>query len=996
MRYRAAAVVLALAAAVAIGQVPMYSDYPWGLVNNGVDQGPVWNLDCKPPLWCSVPSYGNGQVQLGDGGVLPITVAFASDAGQALLAGFATYAADAGLANRSSRADFADDAGFAIFAGDAGRAYLSNFSDYASDAGYSQAAGLAGVATYALDAGLASKANVADFARDAGSAANADFARDAGSAANADLATYALDAGLAVAALWAGDAGLSIASLYAADAGLSDKALVSDFARDAGSAANADFARDAGSAANADFARDAGSAASADLATFALDAGRSVFAGFAADAGLAVAALYAGDAGLSVVSFWAADAGNLQCTTCVDAVDIASGAVTTAKLGAGAVTSAKLDDGPAISAYDEATVAGVSSRSTATNCTEGAWDGVTGYIRFTVNTVVTNPQVSTTVYTGTSTNALTTTAVVRYRLSGGFTAAPPSVIRAINNANTAQTADAAFVTADGNWHTATFDISGWTTTGTLRVDLLMPSTLATTGNWDISYIGTGVTASGTGALVSYQGAVGIGNPTPGNALSIARNSGTAAYVQTLSGTNSSLFGNGAGGETIAGSFSAQPFLLYSNSAERARFDTDGMLTVNKAGAGKASVLVSGVDTVYQAITTTSNTSSSFPQLQIVNYGANGGQPVLGTYNSRGTAVSPSALLNGDALASFIQYGRGSSAFAEGSRIESVLTAAPSTNNLTAALRFLTTNAGTSAERLRIAANGVVSLPSSGSLQVGNATWTTNANDIFLNTSGASVIYLRPNGAGSTTWQYEASSSSTYHRWLGASGAELARLTGTGLGVGGTASVRLHTFATNENLRMEGTDPWASFYQSGTRKGWWGYGDVASTTSFSLVNEVAAGAIRFDTNGGAYRFVDFNGGGTTTASINNTGDLIRTVSDERLKENVEDLPRGLGAVLQMRPVRFQWRNKDTYGDRWDIGFIAQEMISCVPEAVSRNPDGMYSLDYQKLVAVVVSAIQELFDDRTWMARRIQELEDRAQKAEERLSRLEALLGATDHE
>ena len=905
MRYRAAAVMLALAAAVAIGQVPMYSDYPWGLLNNGVDQGPVWNLDCKPPLWCDVPTYGNGRVRLGDGGVLPIEVEFArfaNDAGFAQGAGLAAFALDAG---RAGFATFAADAGFADFAFDAGRSFLSSFSDYAADAGsagfaawagdagfavgsglaqYALDAGLAskafaadfardagsaasadlataslwagdagfavgsGLAQYALDAGLASKAFAADFARDAGSAANADFARDAGSAASADLAT---------AALWAGDAGFSInagqsaLATYALDAGLANKAFA------------ADFARDAGSAANADFARDAGSAASADISTFALDAGRATFATFAADAGLSVAALFA------------ADAGNLQCTTCVDAADIATAAVTTPKLAALSVTAAKLDDGPSLSAYDEATVVGVHSRSTATNCTKGSYDGSTAYIRFTVNTVVTNPQVSTTLYTGTSTNARTPTAVMRYRLSGGFTSAPPSVIRAINNANTAQTADAPGVVADGNWHTATFDISGWTTVGTLRVDLLMPSTLATAGNWDISYLGTGIVGSGTDALVSYRGGVGVGTAIPLSKLSVT-------------------------------------------------------------GASAAEV-GDGITGIAQFTTGTGINTDEKLQLGVVD----------GSY-------------------SWIQAIKPGTAYRN-------LVLQPSGGNV-----------------------GIGSTPSyrlhvqGGALGVSNGTWTTNGNDIFLNTNGSSAIYLRPGGAGSTNWQYEASGSSAYHRWLGASGAELARLTGTGLGVGGTASVRLHTFAVNENLRMEGTDPWASFYQSGTRKGWWGYGSAAGTADWSFVNQVAAGDFVWDTNGGAYTFYDFAGGGTTGASINNNGDLIRTPSDERLKENISDLPRGLDAVLRMRPVRFQWRDKKAYGDRWDVGFIAQEMISSVPEAVSRNPDGMYSLDYGKLIAVVVGAIQELFDDRTWLARRVQELEDRAQRAEDKLAQLEARL------
>jgi hypothetical protein len=933
MRYRAAAVVLALAAAVAIGQVPMYSDYPWGLLNNGADQGPVWNLDCKPPLWCSVPTYGNGQVQLGDGGVLPITVLFAQDAGQALLAGFAAYAADAGLANRSARADFADDAGFAIFAGDAGRAYLSNFSDYASDAGYSQSAGLAGVATYALDAGLASKAAVAD------------FARDAGSAANADVATYALDAGLSVAALWAGDAGfattssLSALATYALDAGLASKA------------AAADFARDAGSAANADFARDAGSAASADLATFALDAGRSVFAGFAADAGLSVAALYAGDAGLSVAALFAADAGNLQCTTCVDSTDIASAAVTTGKLAALSVTANKLDDGPSLSAYDEATVAGVFSRSTATNCTKGTYDGSTGYIRFTVSTAVTNPQVSTTVYTGNTTNARTTLAVMRYRLSGGFTSSAPSTIRAINNANVAQTADAPGVVADGAWHTATFDISAWTTVGTLRVDLLMPSTLATTGNWDVSYFGTGIAASGSGALVSYQGRVGINEPTPSATLFVAAPATTAPSLtwnasagQTLRNENSEL---------AIGLSSASPFPLYFQG--RTSTSTSRNISFQPLG-GNVGVGDTAPDAVFKTNTinggfvgmfqSSSSASAAFPELSVRNYSAGGGFPVIATYMARGTSASPSSPSSGDSLGAWVAYGRTLSSFTEGGRIQWTTTAAPGTSTLTTALDFYTSNNAASAIKAR--------LDGAGYLGLGTTTIPAQV-----------TVY----GAGQTTGTFATAGN------LG--GAVYLRDSGSSAGNGGALMFGANqgAFAVIKGLLSDGA--------TNTK------GDVEFSLRTNAADATLTNRLKLFANGDV-RVSTLAGVGNRAVYSDADGDLTNTSSDGTLKMDVEDLRAPLRMVLNLRPVTFRWKDAARFGPQRELGFIAQEVMQSIPEVVGRNADGTYTVDYPKIVAALAGAVQELYEDRTWLARRVQELEDRAQQQEYKLAQLEARL------
>lgn len=968
MRYRAAAVVLALATAVAVAQVPMYSDYPWGLLWNGTDQGPVWNLNCRGGLWCHTEGYGNGVIELGDGGALPIRVSFADDAGQALLAGFAAYASDAGLADKSLRADYAADAGFAnlanlaasanlasvaTFALDAGQASRSLRSDYADDAGTAQFAWDAGfsltsgTANFALDAGLAvaalwagdagysasaAQAGLATYALDAGlanKATAADFARDAGSAASADLATYALDAGLAVAALYAGDAGLSVASLYAADAGLSAKALA------------------------ADFARDAGSAASADVSTYALDAGLAVAALYAGDAGLSVAALYAADAGLSAkalaadfardagsaasadLSTYALDAGQLQCTGCITDTKLASNSVTTAKVADLAITYAELDDGISLAAYDEATPAGIFSRSTATNCTKpGSYDGTLAYVRFTIAAGATNPQVSTTLYTGTSTNQLTTRAVMRYRISGGA-AGVIATLRAYNNADITQTASAVFL-ADSNWHTAVFDISGWTTAGTLRVDLGASPALGTTGYWDISYLGTGNPGSGTGALVSYQGSVGIGVPTPGDALEVLKAASSGWTAQFTNGSTAASTAKTVGVElrgTDTSGIEKQAALLRAvpedNNyvaaglslstrtgdavAERVAISGSGIVTVNQPASG-ASLQAVGTSTPYMLVVNTSNAASTFPQYQAANYGANGGFPLLATYNSRGTLASPASLNSGDTLGAWLAYGRSTSAFVEGARMEAVLTAAPTTT-LTAALRWYTANAGTSTARARLSA--------AGRLYIGG---DADAEELLEVRSGSSAYgVLHSNG-----------------------------------------TIKLGTYISTEG-------------QFGTK----------SNHDLALFTNNGVARVRI-TAAGETRVIALAGTGNRAVYSDANGTLTNTSSDGTLKTDVEELRAPLRMVLNLRPVSFTWKDTARFGPQREIGFIAQEVMQTIPEVVGRNSDGTYTVDYPKIVAALAGAVQELYEDRTWLARRAQELEDRAQRAEDRLAQLEERL------
>jgi len=82
--------------------------------------------------------------------------------------------------------------------------------------------------------------------------------------------------------------------------------------------------------------------------------------------------------------------------------------------------------------------------------------------------------------------------------------------------------------------------------------------------------------------------------------------------------------------------------------------------------------------------------------------------------------------------------------------------------------------------------------------------------------------------------------------------------------------------------------------------------------------------------------------------------LSSPSDIKLKENIEDLPYGLDDVAQMRPVEYDLKSDG----RHDIGFIAQEMKQVVPDVVKEMGDGTLSIQYAKLVPVLVNAIKEL--------------------------------------
>jgi hypothetical protein len=101
-------------------------------------------------------------------------------------------------------------------------------------------------------------------------------------------------------------------------------------------------------------------------------------------------------------------------------------------------------------------------------------------------------------------------------------------------------------------------------------------------------------------------------------------------------------------------------------------------------------------------------------------------------------------------------------------------------------------------------------------------------------------------------------------------------------------------------------------------------------------------------------VDVGNGSAGTNNINKIrASAFVTFSDERLKSDVSPMRNALETVNSLQAVDFTWKK----GGTRDFGFLAQEMKSVIPGAVHGNEDGMFGVDYGRLTAVLVSAIQE---------------------------------------
>jgi hypothetical protein len=111
-----------------------------------------------------------------------------------------------------------------------------------------------------------------------------------------------------------------------------------------------------------------------------------------------------------------------------------------------------------------------------------------------------------------------------------------------------------------------------------------------------------------------------------------------------------------------------------------------------------------------------------------------------------------------------------------------------------------------------------------------------------------------------------------------------------------------------------------------------------------------------------------------------------LSDVNYKKNINDLELGLDIVKQLRPITYNWINEE-YGTRTNIGFIAQEVESVLPNIVTTADDNVKSMATTDLIPILTKAIQEQQTIIETQEQKIQELETLLQTLVSRIETLE---------
>jgi hypothetical protein len=119
----------------------------------------------------------------------------------------------------------------------------------------------------------------------------------------------------------------------------------------------------------------------------------------------------------------------------------------------------------------------------------------------------------------------------------------------------------------------------------------------------------------------------------------------------------------------------------------------------------------------------------------------------------------------------------------------------------------------------------------------------------------------------------------------------------------------------------------------------------------------AGINVFDAQGNGSLVQFYNSGAVQIGSITTDGSstAYNTTSDYRLKQDLKDYS-GLSLVNNIKTYDYEWKSDKTRM----YGVIAHELQEIIPYAIHGEKDAeeMQSVDYSKLVPVLVKAIQEL--------------------------------------
>ena len=117
-----------------------------------------------------------------------------------------------------------------------------------------------------------------------------------------------------------------------------------------------------------------------------------------------------------------------------------------------------------------------------------------------------------------------------------------------------------------------------------------------------------------------------------------------------------------------------------------------------------------------------------------------------------------------------------------------------------------------------------------------------------------------------------------------------------------------------------------------------------------------GTVRVVDAGNANPGAPDDGAGNLVVDNSVTAGTYTSTSSRRFKKKIRNFKNGLETISKLRPVIFDWKNKEIKND---IGLIAEEVNEVIPNLVGLNNKGeVVGIDYGKLTPILIQAVKEL--------------------------------------
>jgi hypothetical protein len=482
-----------------------------------------------------------------------------------------------------------------------------------------------------------------------------------------------------------------------------------------------------------------------------------------------------------------------------------------------------------------------------------------------------------------------------------------------------------------------------------------------------NFSSTGIDDNATSTAVTINSSqnVGVGTASPGRLLDvegIIRSNGTSSAFAL--GGNSSTPTEGAAIHRPANGTIA----FVNESSESMRIDSSGTVIINQSAGSSDNTIVRlmGGTAGYSTLQFADSDDLNIGMLQY-NHSTNAlafnvndsermrigssGSVGIGTSSPNTNAKFEVVSTSAGAVTNVIQLRNGDATAGSGAKLQflnsTVNYATAGTSEITgvrysgnySALTFTTYGPTSLVERMRIDGVGNVGI---GTASPQSYTGYKTLHVAGPTTTGSGLLYLTNSDSSLVGMAFAEGSQS--------------RITF------GSQTNHPVTFLTNDTERMRidtsGRLMIGKTAVSNSSDGY--FFEAASGGYASFVNSATASSNRnilCNRHGGNGDTIQFRRANVQVGSISVTTSATsyNTTSDQRLKENIVDAPAGNIDAIRVRS--FDWKADGTHQT---YGMVAQELVDVAPEAVAQGDtdDDMWSVDYSKLVPMMIKEIQDL--------------------------------------